>query len=235
MKHRSGRRLRFRRALCATALLVSLPLASIPAARGDIGFESASRSKAAPGEGVRVTVACGFCFPRCVGRPGHRYPPGDRHGVCMLGSRSGPPARFPIWLTPRGHSLEPYRCGGEDQCAPGSSRPPHLPSFTYLGRAERAFRPGGLGRGEFPRYVLGFQVPSLPSGAYQYVLYCASCVAGPRGSLIDAGAAAAGQLWILPAEQSAGGGRAWIAGGIAAAILLPGLGLLLHRRRRRTR
>ena len=219
----------------AAVLAIVLPAAVFlpgSTARADIGFESASRSSAAPGERVKVTVGCGFCFPNCPGRPGHRHPPGSPHGVCMLGGRPGPPTGFGIWLTPVAHSLDRNRCEGSRACPPGSSRPPHLPSFTYLGRAERASVPSRLGPLEIPRYVLRFRVPAIPPGPHKYVLYCATCVDGPRGSLVESVPGPAGRLQVGGSRSSSGGGsHAWIAG-VAAAIAVPALGLLVRRRRR---
>jgi len=204
------------------ALLVASLLA--PAAGADVGFESASRSSAGPGEHVKVTVGCGFCFPPCVGRPGHRHPPGTTKGICMLDSRSRPPTGFGIWLTPAAHTLARNRIR--------SSRPPHLPSFTYLGRARRATR-RSPGQHEIPRYVLRFRVPALPPGAYRYVLYCAACVEGPRGTLIESGPAPPIHLRIGPPPSASAlkSQQPWIFGGIAAAVALFAAGALLLRSR----
>jgi hypothetical protein len=218
-----------RRLVSAIALLAALALP--PAAQADIGFTEASRTEAAPGEQVRVTVECGFCYPTCVGRPGDRHPPGDPAGVCMLRGRGErPPGGFPIWLTAGDRFLGPYRCGPEMLCPAESARPPRLPEFTYLGRAElrSAASPNVLSR-----YVLRFRVPDVRPGPYNYVLFCESCVEGPRGSLIDNGTAAVGRLRVVPPRPGGGGAAGpWIAGGIAAAIVLPGVGLLLRRRHR---
>jgi len=205
-------------ALAATLLLLQ------GTARGDIGFESASRSSAAPGEQVRVTIGCGFCFPPCVGRPGHRHPPASLDGVCMLGGRPGPPRWFGIWLTPSAHPLARNPLG--------SSRPPHLPSFTYLGRAERAPDPNGPGSHEIPRYVLRFRVPALAPGSYKYVLYCGGCVDGPRGTLIESGPAPPVRLRVVP-PGSVSSFRAlpWVLAGVAVAIALSTAVLLLRRHR----
>ncbi|HEY7255802.1 MAG TPA: hypothetical protein VH476_03880 [Solirubrobacterales bacterium] len=212
----------------AGRLAIALPLTLLllsSTAGADIGFESASRSSAAPGEQLKVTVGCGFCFPPCVGRPGHRHPPGGRDGVCMLGGRPGPPAGFGIWLTPAAHRLDRNRSG--------SSRPPHLPSFAYLGRAERVLHPKRHGPQEIPRYVLRFRVPRLPPGRYEYVLYCPACVEGPRGSLVESVPGPVGRLRVAAgAAPSGGDARALIAGVAAAAIAVPALGLLVRRRPR---
>jgi hypothetical protein len=207
----------------ALALTLSVPLAS--SASADIGFESASHSSAAPGERMRLTVGCGFCFPPCVGRPGHRHPAGSQDGVCMLDGGRRPPTGFGIWLTPATHRLA--------RALPGSSRPPRLPSFAYLGRAERALHPSRGGPHGVPSYVLRFRVPALAPGPYEYVLFCAACVAGPRGTLLASVPGPVGRLQIDAAGSPSGGGsRAWIVGATAAVIAMPALALLLRRRLR---
>jgi hypothetical protein len=218
-------------------IALTLLAAGSGSAGADIGFTGASRTAASPGDTVRVTIGCGFCLPRCVGRPGHRHPPGRVDGTCILGGpRARPPAGFPVWLTPLGRSLGPYppaSCKPGQRCPP-AQRPPRLPSFTYLGRAERTL---GDDRVDEPLYVLRFQVPEVAPGRYKYVLYCDSCVGGPLGVRIESAVFAAGSLGsgvlTVRAEERAGGeaGR-WIAAGIAAAVVLPGLGLWLRRRPR---
>lgn len=227
-----------RRGLIVIALLAALACISVSPAKGDVGVERVSRLAGAPGDSVRLTLGCGFCFPPCVGEPGHRHPPGGPHGFCMLGTRAKPPAAFPVWLTPLRHSLASYRCGSDDACAPGSSRPPHLPSFIYLGRAVRALGPDPAGRGGIPRYRLRFQVPSVPPGRYKYVIFCDVCVAGPRGSLIDSRTISAGRLRVRLSDSSGGAGLGgsdsgpWIAAGaIAAGILALVGGFLVQRYR----
>lgn len=202
------------------ALVVALLLA--PTAGADVGFESASRSSAAPGEQVKLAIGCGFCFPPCVGRPGHRHPPGTTRGICMLDSRSRPPTGFGIWLTPATHPLDRQ----------GPTRPPRLPSFTYLGRAERASPRNGPGQHRIPRYVLGFHVPALPPGPYEYVLYCAACIDGPRGTLVESVPGPVGQLQVRASAAAGGDAHAWLAG-IAVIFGVPALVLFLRRRLRR--
>jgi hypothetical protein len=214
-------------------------------AQADVGFESSSRKAAAPGDRVDLTIGCGFCFPPCVGEPGHRHPPGDPTGGCM--PRKGrPPASFSVWLTPVNHSLDPYVCGpGEypedDPAGPcrSGSRPPRLPSFIYLGRAvppRGSDKPADRPRHYFPRYRLIFAVPEVRPGRYKYVLFCDTCVDGPRGSIVDDRAGAAGPLRVLPpiATASGGGGGGalpWIGAGALAAFLAIGAGFLLRRGR----
>lgn len=221
----------FDRGRCRTRARVGLALA-LPAmllllqgtARADLGFESADPSSAAPGEQVRVTVGCGFCFPPCVGRPGHRHPPGVLNGGCMPGGHPGPPKGFGIWLTPSAHRI--------DRGDSGASRPPHLPSFTYLGRAAPAPGPNGPESLEVPRYVLRFRVPAIAPGSYRYVLYCAGCVAGPLGTLVESVPTPPIRLRVTP--PSAGSSfpaLPWGLGGIAAAVALSAAVLLLRRRR----
>jgi hypothetical protein len=58
-------------------------------------------------------------------------------------------------------------------------------------------------------------------GRYKYVIYCGTCVDGPRGSLVATGSTPAGRLEVTPPASSGGGGsHVWIAGGIVAAIAL---------------
>jgi hypothetical protein len=215
----------------ATAFSFVLLLAVASSAQADVGFESASRRAGSPGDRVELTIGCGFCFPPCVGEPGRRHAPGDSNGYCMLGNRGGPPASFPVWLTPLRHSLAPYVCdAGANRCEPGSSRPPHLPSLIYIGRAVPA-APGGDEAHEIPRYRLTFGVPEVRPGRYKYVLFCETCVDGPRGSLIDSATTAAGRLRVLTpiATASAGGDGGtlpWIAAGACAALLALGAAVL---------
>ena len=220
----------------AAVLSLALVLSAAGRAQADVGIESASRSLGTPGQRVELTVGCGFCFPPCVGKPGHRHPPGDLHGACMLGTRGGPPAAFPVWLTPLSHSLKPYECrSATEGCEPGSARPPHLPSFIYLGRAVPV--PRGDGANEVPRYRLVFGIPKARPGRYKYVLFCDACFAGPRGSLIDDRTLAAGRLRVLPANPAvavageSGGAALWIAGGALVAALAIGAGLFVRRAR----
>lgn len=215
-------------ALSAIVLTVAAP------AQADLGIESSSRTAGTPGQRVELTLGCGFCFPPCVGEPGHRHPPGDLHGTCILGTRRGPPAAFSIWLTPLRHSLKPYECRSAAKgCEPGSARPPHLPSFVFLGRAVPV--PRGDRAREVPRYRLIFGIPEAGPGLYKYVLFCGSCVDGPRGSLVDDRTTAAGRLRVLPPDppvavaSRAGGARPWIAGAILAIGLVLGAGLFLRR------
>jgi hypothetical protein len=210
----------------AAALTVAGP------ARADVGFESVSRHAGSPGDRVDLTIGCGFCFPPCVGRLGHQHPPGERSGACMLGSRRGPPASFPVWLTPLRHSLDRYTCDLGEGCRPGA-RPPRLPSFVYLGRA--APRPDELAdRHGVPRYRLIFGVPEASPGRYKYVLFCEACVEGPRGSLIESPTLAAGRLRVLPriatASDDAGGSLPWLGVGVLTAIAALGGGRWLARR-----
>jgi hypothetical protein len=220
-------------AIAALSFVVLLAVASPAAA--DVGVVSTSRAAGAPGDPVELMLGCGFCFPPCVGEPGHRHPPGDIHGVCMLDGHREPPASLPIWLTPLKHSLKPYLCRPGEGCELGSSRPPHLPSFIYLGRAVTTGAGGEAGH-EIPRYRLAFAVPETKPGRYKYVIFCDACVDGPRGSLTDSHTIAAGRLNVLApvATTGAGGGGVallWVGAGALAAILALGTWFLLRRGR----
>jgi hypothetical protein len=48
--------------------------------------------------------------------------------------------------------------------------------YAFIGRVH--FAPPTLGR-------LRFRVPRVPSGTYHFVVFCAPCVRGPGGSLVD--------------------------------------------------
>jgi hypothetical protein len=215
-------------AVAAISLAVAVVSLAVAApAQADVGFESVSRHAGAPGDRVDLTIGCGFCLPPCVGRPGHRHPPGERQGVCMLGPHKDPPAFFPVWLARLDHSLDRYMCDLGEGCRLGA-RPPRLPSFVYLGRAEQPWPQSELDdrrRVDVPRYRLIFGVPEVPPGAYKYVLFCHTCVDGPRGSLIDNATVASGRLRVLPPVATASGdfvgGRAkpWLGVGLAAAVL----------------
>lgn len=144
----------------------------------------------------------------------------------MLGSRRGPPAYFPVWLTPLRHSLDPYMCDLGERCRLGA-RPPRLPSFVYLGRAGAQRGPNELGdRRGFPRYRLTFGVPEVPPGRYKYVLFCEACIEGPRGSLIESRTLPAGRLRVEPQAASVsdddGGALPWLGVGMLTAIAAVG-------------
>lgn len=154
--------------------------ALIPApGAADVGVETASPSAGRPGDEVTLTLVCGFCLPPCEGAPGHRRP-----SPCMLGTKASPPAAFPILLLPDGKLPQnPRAAAGRDLLAPRREAPRQAP-FTYIGEA--VLRPDTTGPAEAaaPRYVLEFEIPSLPSGTYTYVLYCEVCMRGKAGSLI---------------------------------------------------
>jgi hypothetical protein len=223
-------------------LSIVLSLLLVPSARADLGITSTAPSSGVAGDTVQLTIGCGFCFPPCEGRPGHRHPRGQRNGVCMLDTHRDPPPAFPVWLTSLDHSLKPYRCGGPEArvsgagCQPGFSRPSHLPSFVFLGRAMRLPESGRIRRGDVPRYRLSFEIPEIGAGSYKYVVFCDSCYPGPRGSLVESPSTGSGRLQVLSSETPGGAGGAgagtgpWIAGGIATVVF--GLVLGLSRRRR---
>jgi hypothetical protein len=128
-------------------------------ASADVGVESTSRSVAEPGQEITLTLGCGFCFPPCHGAPGDRHPL-----PCMLDTKKPPPKYFSILLKP----------------APGAHG---LPPSTYLGKATPV---STQRKGQIPRYVLVFDVPSVPAGDYTYAIYCGVCRPGKGGSLITA-------------------------------------------------
>jgi hypothetical protein len=197
-------------------------------ARGDVGIVKISPSEGVAGDEVQVTVGCGFCFPPCSESPR------ATDGTCMPSRHARPPGKysFPIELVPIGHSLAPHRCGADALCAPTSVGRPRGWPFIYLGRAMPAFGRGDLERrGALPRYRLGFRIPAVEPGLYQFVIY--SGREGQRGALI-----ADAPRWRLrvrppdPASARGGGSEtsAWI-GGAAVAVVGALIALWLLRRR----
>ena len=144
----------------AVAVGLALVLPAAPAA-ADVGVEKASRHAGRPGEEVRLTLACGFCFPPCEGPKGERHPEGFDHGPCMLGSDEPPPASFGVYLSSPVRHL--FRFLGEAVPPPGGNDPEH---------------------GDLPRYLLRFEIPPLPPGEYSYVIWCDACLEGSTGSPI---------------------------------------------------
>lgn len=166
------------------ALLVALA-ALAGAARADVGVMSASQRTAAPGEEMRVTLGCGFCFPPCVGPKGEKHPEGFAHGGCMLGTHGAPPPRsFGVSLVVLEDRPRPHRCGPDALCPPVRARPPRNGPYTYLGLATPP--PGGNdpSHGAIPRYSLDFEVPRLAPGTYLYVIWCDACAEGRDGGLV---------------------------------------------------
>ena len=196
-----------RRTRISLALLLAVALGSAapPAdgtAKGAVGVEKLSRSAGQPGERVRLTIACGFCYPPCEGAPGHRNSP------CMLGGRRlPPPGSFPVSLVPVERAYDPTECGGTPGCPPTHAAPPtvaapprHAP-FTLLGEA---LPPGDIeairesGRGYVPRYMLDFEIPARRPGVYAFVIFCDACWPRRGGALISNPAT---RLWRLRVES----------------------------------
>ena len=163
------------RAIFSSALATAaLALVLATSTQGAVGVEKVSRHGGEPGASVTVTLGCGFCFPPCEGKPGHRNTP------CMLGTKRDPPASFPISLVPIGKAPEPHPCGPNALCSPETKAPPARAPYSYLGEAVARERTGN----EIPRYDLDFEVPDLPPGVYTYIVYCDVCNRGKGGSLI---------------------------------------------------
>lgn len=83
---------------------------------------------------------------------------------------------------------------------------------------------------------LRFVVPNIEPGRYTFVIFCAECARGPRGSLI-VDTSSGKLLRILPSEAAMrAGGRfrerfLWIVTGIGTIALVLAALLLLRRRR----
>jgi hypothetical protein len=137
-------------------------------AEADVGIERVSRRAGEPGQQVVLTVACGGCkAASIVNGPAH------------------PPRDFPVLLVPSARVPRSGPCPGDgERCAPSSLGPPRGDPFVLLGKAKPTFRERDLARTPVPRYRLRFRIPEVEPGSYAFVLYCASCYRGPRGSLI---------------------------------------------------
>lgn len=170
--------------LAAAAGIVICLLLIADAARADVGLERADRHAGRPGAEVRLTVACGFCYPPCRGPKGERHPEGFERGICMLGTKRRPPASFGISLLPRERAERLLACAIAGGDCPTPTRPPRRGGYRYLGEAEPP--PGGNNpeSGDLPRYLLSFRIPPLPPGDYSYVIWCGACIDGPAGSLV---------------------------------------------------
>lgn len=160
--------------LLAVGLLASVAFMAA-SAHADVGVEKVSRSAGVPGDEVKLTVGCGFCFPPCYG------PHGDRSGVCMPDTKALPPASFPISLVPIEKTPGPRPCGPNKLCSPQAAGPLRRSPFTFLGRATP---PPDPTQKHIPRYLLHFDIPDLRPGVYSFVIYCESCLRGRGGSLI---------------------------------------------------
>lgn len=184
-------------AASAAALVGALSLATTPADAA-VGVEKVSRGGGEPGASVTLTLACGICYPRCVGPKGERHPEGFDDGPCMLGTKEDPPAAFGISLVPRSRAPQLGKCGTGPVCTPSTVGPPRRAPYRFLGRAVPP--PGGNdpGSGEPPRYLLQFEIPDLRPGSYLYEVWCGVCEKGARGSLISAPES---PLWKLQVRQ----------------------------------
>jgi hypothetical protein len=179
--------------LVATAtVLIAAPAPSGAAAA--VGVEKVSRLGAAPGETVKLTLGCGFCYPPCEGPKGERHPKGFERGPCMLGTDAEPPVSFGVSLVPRSKAAALVSCGRRALCPPTTVAPPRRHPYSLLGYAVPP--PGGNNpeSGDPPRYLLRFQTPALPAGDYAYVIWCDACAKGKHGGLI---ASPASRLWRL--------------------------------------
>jgi hypothetical protein len=89
--------------------------------------------------------------------------------------------RFPVSLVPLARVPPPYPCHRDGLCEPAALAPPRRRPFRLLG----SVRPDRRHSGRYIyRYRFRFRVPHLEPGAYAFVLFCAGCYRGPRGSLI---------------------------------------------------
>jgi hypothetical protein len=92
------------------------------------------------------------------------------------------PQRFPVSLVPLARAPEPFPCHGrEGLCPPATKGPPRRSSFVFLG----SVRPDRRSSTRYiHRYRFRFDVPDVAPGNYAFVLWCAGCYEGRRGSLI---------------------------------------------------
>ena len=194
----------------ASTLCLLLAGLLVPAstASADIGVVGLNPHFARPGERVDLTVGCGAC-------------PAD--------------TSFPISLVPVEKSPRPHPCGENAVCYPTALRPPGEPPFVFLGTTSggRALLPTVDPPGS--KSDLRFAVPKIDAGRYAFVVFCADCVRGPRGSLL-ANTTPGNLLRILPSDaamDSGGGGSGvtwWIVAGIGTVALVLAVVLLLRRR-----
>ncbi len=166
--------------LLAITLLVSIAtLATTPApAEAAVGVERVSRHAGMPGEEVKLTLGCGFCFPPCKGEPG------QRNGPCMPGYEPAPES-FAISLVPIEKAPAPHRCGPRALCSPHTLGPPGRAPYSFLGEATPpAAGTEQPGARHVPRYTLDFEIPERRAGVYTFVIFCDVCMDGKAGSLI---------------------------------------------------
>lgn len=108
-----------------------------------------------------------------VSRPGEQVDLQIACGFCSPGER------FPISLVPLARAPEPFPCRRNALCTPAATAPPRRDPFAYLGLTG----PGrALGAGT--QSHLRFRLPDVEPGVYTFVIFCAGCYRGPRGSLI---------------------------------------------------
>jgi hypothetical protein len=166
-------------------VLFSAALLMPRGASADEGITEVSRHVAGPGDQVTATIGCA-CQPPCVRGPdGHLHPEGFKHGPCIGGSKSKPPASFGISLLPEKRAKAINRCAHRGCPNPISALPPnpYAAPYTYLGSALPPERGNNPESGELPRYLLTFSVPALRPGAYSFVIWCRACLNGHRGRL----------------------------------------------------
>jgi hypothetical protein len=185
------------------ALITALLLLAASAADANVGIQKTSRHAGTPGSRVTLTLACGFCFPPCVGPKGERHPKGAEHGPCMLGTKEDPPGWFGVSLVPISRAPQRHSCG-TGVCVPELLGPPHRAPYTYLGRAVPPAGGNDPEGGGPPRYLLHFRIPHLRAGTYTYEIWCDACVAGRRGALIGAPRSRPWRLTVRPAGGRAG-------------------------------
>jgi hypothetical protein len=187
-------------AVATVAACLGLLLASPAAA--DVGVEKVDRHAGRPGEEVRLTIGCGFCFPPCKGPRGERHPEGFEKGPCMLGYQDGPPASFGVSLVSQARAERLLACSISGRTCPTPTRAPRRNGYRYLGEALPP--PGGNNpeHGDPPRYLLSFEIPRLAPGRYSYVVWCDACVDGRGGSLV---VDPASPLWRLGVSGTADG------------------------------
>jgi hypothetical protein len=156
--------------------------------------------------------------------------PGDQVELKVGCGRCPGDASFPISLVPSAKAPQPDRCRANAICSPAAARPPDKRPAVLLGttRAEPLSEATS-------RLDLTFAVPRIEPGVYAFVIFCASCVRGPSGSLI-ADTAPGSLLRVLPSapESSSDGGTDatwWIVAGIATVALMLAAILLLRRQR----
>ena len=177
------------RVLAAVAGAAVCLLLVVDSAAAAVGVEKVDRHSGRPGDEVKLTLACGFCFPPCVGPKGERRPEGFEKGPCMPGTDGkAPPASFAVSLVSRQRAERLVdrliACGPHPGSCPTTRRPPQGHGYRYLGEALPP--PGGNNpeHGDPPRYLLDFEIPRIAPGEYTYVVWCDACVDGPGGSLV---------------------------------------------------